>query len=122
MGTFILIFCFNLWAKTTPKVEIQQLDPAFPVERMISPGVQIHKVGSPPVQPSEKILNKEFQKKALSETQLSESVSQWDGLQRDLLFINSKNLSLKDLEKKYPKMDAAKLKTLKGLVQAASVK
>lgn len=91
--------------------EIQQLDPNFPIQKLQTPGVRIHKWKA--TKRADSFLPSRSKKYELfRRSQLSEDVANWDTYQKDSLILDAWNLDETDLQKTYPQLNKEKLKQL----------
>jgi hypothetical protein len=103
----------NAPAAHAPTIHVDKLDPDADTRPFEAPGYKVNDRSAR--QKSEVPLPKE-RDATFATAGLTRDVKDWDALDRDVLYLRAKNLSLKDLKRRYPKIDPGSLTKLRETV------
>lgn len=121
LSLFFLLYPPQLPAETMTnkeedsEIHIAPLDPEFPAAQMAEPGVKVDSEKKDP-RFRDSLPTFAVRNRVLDSAGLLVEVSSWDHLDRDLLFIRAKNLSLEKLGSLYPNLPKSKLERFKALL------
>ncbi len=105
--TLLLSMAFA--AEPTVEIKVQPLQHDYPAERLSKKVTAV----PAPDSPDSSLPDRAMREKAFAHARLTDTIVEWDELERDLLYMRSKRFTIKELQEKYPKLDQSKLVKLK---------
>ena len=109
---FLILLGASNFVFADPVYHIQQMDKDVPVDRLAGPGVKIHKL-DPAAPGGWSLPSVEERETAFSRADLRSDIADWDQLDRDMLYLRARSMTLEVLSSQYPKLIKEKLKNLK---------
>ena len=97
-----------------PVIEVQQLNSETDLSGFQEPDYRVHKMS----ETNQSVPTRFERNRAIKVAGLEPVVKEWDEVDRDVLYMRAKNLSMKDLQKDYPKIKSTLLKRLKKAAES----